>query len=360
MTSLLIFLLCLISTSSTCLDPPTSKLNILAVFPHPGLSHFHFFRELLNELHKRGHQLTVISHFPRNNLNSSSYRDIDLRQAGELYKDAMDLGNFEMSTLTRIPMEIAKLRDWGLDYCRRTLNNPKVKELIRSKDAYDLVITEVFNSDCGLGFVHRFNAPFVALSSHELLAWADQRMGNVDNPSHIPAWLVGLSPRMSFAERLINSLASVYLNFAFTMTYVPPTQRLLNDAFGPGDVPSIVDIAKQTSAILVNTHYSLHGARPMLPNVVQVGGIHIPRGVGPLPSDVEEFLDGASEGVLLFSWGSMIRAASMPTAKLLMILKVIKELPRRVLWKFEDEKLPHKLDNLLIKKWLPQFDVLSK
>lgn len=41
-------------------------------------------------------------------------------------------------------------------------------------------------------------------------------------------------------------------------------------------------------------------------------------------------------------------------------LKAFSKLPQRVLWKWENEVLPGKTDNVMIKKWMPQRDVLGK
>lgn len=40
-------------------------------------------------------------------------------------------------------------------------------------------------------------------------------------------------------------------------------------------------------------------------------------------------------------------------------MEVFSELPYKVLWKFEDEDLPNKPENIKIRKWIPQQDVLG-
>lgn len=53
-----------------------------------------------------------------------------------------------------------------------------------------------------------------------------------------------------------------------------PTTELLRKRFG-NDMPDIRDLVQQTSLILVNQHYSLSGAKPLSPAVIEIGGIHI-------------------------------------------------------------------------------------
>lgn len=50
----------------------------------------------------------------------------------------------------------------------------------------------------------------------------------------------------------------------------------------------------------------------------------------------------------------------LPTDKLQIIVKVLSNLPYDVLWKWNNDDLPGKADNIKISKWYPQSDLLSK
>ena len=49
----------------------------------------------------------------------------------------------------------------------------------------------------------------------------------------------------------------------------------------------------------------------------------------------------------------------MPKEKLQFFLDIFSKLKQRVLWKFEDESIKNLPKNILIKKWLPQTDILA-
>lgn len=53
----------------------SSSLQILGLFPHPGLSHFHFFHPIMLGLAEAGHNVTVLSHFPDKHA-PSNYKDL--------------------------------------------------------------------------------------------------------------------------------------------------------------------------------------------------------------------------------------------------------------------------------------------
>lgn len=53
-----------------------------------------------------------------------------------------------------------------------------------------------------------------------------------------------------------------------------PTDKLLRERFGQ-DMPSVIDLKKNTSLLMINTHYALSGVRPNVPAIVEIGGIHV-------------------------------------------------------------------------------------
>ncbi len=65
---------------------------------------------------------------------------------------------------------------------------------------------------------------------------------------------------------------------------VPPfrLQAYVNDPSDPvvreflgEDTPPIADLIRNTSLVMVNNHFSVNPARPVNPNVINVGGLHL-------------------------------------------------------------------------------------
>lgn len=50
--------------------------------------------------------------------------------------------------------------------------------------------------------------------------------------------------------------------------------RIAQEYFGK-DLPNLEDLAANTSMILANSHFSINHARPLVPNLIEVGGLHI-------------------------------------------------------------------------------------
>lgn len=81
--------LCLTALCTITFIDSTESLKILGLFPHPGLSHFHFFHPIMRGLAEKGHDVTVISHFPDKNA-SQNYKDVPLSKMDTL-TNAVDL-----------------------------------------------------------------------------------------------------------------------------------------------------------------------------------------------------------------------------------------------------------------------------
>lgn len=78
-----------------------------------------------------------------------------------------------------------------------------------------------------------------------------------------------------------------------------------------------------------------------------------------LAQDLQKIMDQSTEGVLLFSMGGNLKSSKIPKDILNVILKCLGKIKQTVLWKWEDEHLPNKPENVIIRKWLPQQDILG-
>lgn len=71
------------------------------------------------------------------------------------------------------------------------------------------------------------------------------------------------------------------------------------------------------------------------------------------------FIESAKHGVVYFSLGSNLKSSQLPLETREFLLKTFSTLKQKVMWKWEDENLPGKPDNVLISKWFPQDDILA-
>ncbi|KAL9925633.1 UDP-glucosyltransferase 2-like isoform 2-T2 [Glossina fuscipes fuscipes] len=330
------------------------NLKILGLFPHPGISHFHFFHPIMRSLAERGHEVTVVSHFPDKS-PPVGYHDISLG-GKETLANTVDLQIFENRRIYNHFVEFFMLYEWGKVACNHTIRSDALTRLMRQDNKFDVILMEQFNTDCMMGVAHLLRAPVIALSSCALMPWHYERMGSPIIPSYIPALFLGQSEEMSLPGRLANWISFHVLKLLYDYYSIPAADAILRYKFGQ-DMPSVGELAKETALMFVNQHFSLSGPKPLPPSVIELGGVHIQK-AKPLDVELQRFLDNAEYGVIFISWGSMIRAETMPAAKRDAIVKAVKRLKQRVIWKWENDSLINKPDNMYISKWLPQRDIL--
>lgn len=350
------------SNANNSTSSEKSRLKILAIFPHMGKSHFFVFKPLIEELARRGNELTVISYFPRTEKNEHlpTYKDISLvNNESDVFVNVVDLKEFEQTIyIYKYFMNIYMLYKMNSIACEN-LRHPAVKELGENGEKFDLVLIENFNTNCFMGLVHKLNVPFIDISTHQPMPWAIHNLRLHNEASFIPMVLTSIPKPMNLFHRTMNTL-SFYVSTALYYTFFHwKDQSIVEEIYGP-DIPNVITINKNTSLFFINTHYTLQGGISYPPNTIEVGGIHIESKRKPLPRNIAKFLDEAHEGVLYFNLGSMIKMSTMPKNKLNILIKVFRSIPRKVIWKWEQDDIPELPGNVMVQKWLPQYDILSE
>jgi len=122
---------------------------------------------------------------------------------------------------------------------------------------------------------------------------------------------------------------------------------------------TIGEIEKTAGAVLCQGNpLIMKGLRPVPPNLVYCGMMQCREGK-QLPADLQQFMDSATEGVLLVSFGSVLQGSQVPQDKLSALLEAFGRLKEKVLFKWETDTLPGKPANVLLKSFLPQQDLLA-
>lgn len=246
---------------------------------------------------------------------------------------------------------------WGVSSCTAALNSSAIDEILEThrKAPFDVVVMEFFATDCMAGITWMLQAPLVGLSSCALMPWHYDRVGLPDTPSYIPSEFSAFSEEMSFLERAENFLVTRLVKALYRAVQISDN-RLLRAKFPNADIPDVNEIVANTSLILVNQHYSLSGARPLVPSVIEIGGVHI-KDTKTLPASLQQTMDDASNGVIVVSFGSVIKASTLPNSKRAAMLEAFQQFSQRVVWKWEEE-MENQPSNVFTHKWLPQKDVL--
>ncbi|XP_061463767.1 UDP-glucuronosyltransferase 1A1-like isoform X1 [Rhineura floridana] len=172
--------------------------------------------------------------------------------------------------------------------------------------------------------------------------------------SYIPSDFTSYSDHMTFTERVKNVLM-MSLTSSFCHSYFGKFDNLASE-FLQRKI-TILELFSKTSIWLMRTDFVFGYPRPVMPNMVSIGGINCEL-KKPLSKEFEAIVNGSGEhGIVVFSLGSMV--SEIPMKKAMEIAEALGTIPQTVLWRYTGETPPNLANNTKLVKWLPQNDLLA-
>lgn len=247
---------------------------------------------------------------------------------------------------------------YGYVSTKQVLASDAFEELVASNRTFDVIILEDYFNEATIGLSTVFSAPVVLFRTHvsPTLNQNNQvKIGFSTPMSFVPSIQSPFSDHMSFFQRFQNVL--LFSIEKFGRIFHMWSQELLYNTFFKESKPTLGDLVKNISFVLLNTHGSIFYPQPALPNFQEIGGLHVSPVINPLPDDVRRFID-QSHQVIYFSFGGNVDFSDFSEDKQETILKVFQKVNLRVLLKTR-KKITKKYSNILIKEWFPQNDILA-
>ncbi|CAI6351195.1 unnamed protein product [Macrosiphum euphorbiae] len=327
--------------------PAGEASRILAIETIAGKSHWNFMSSLLRSLTDAGHTVTVFTPFPDgdrvNYTEVDTSRefpmklDMDVMQTIQDYRDPFKLTNI-MSVLTRF-------------YCDALYGNRKLTDLIASgaRDRYDLLLMEPLGFDCVSYLADSLGLPVIYAIPSPMITFAERLFtGHVSNPACVSNMFASHAVPDTFVQRFTNT---ALLTYSMAKTKYDQLVTLFTDPRPYELAPTV-----NPSIIFQNGHYVTESPRPITPNVIYVGGIHL-KPTKKIPKDILDFIEDSPQGVIFFTFGSTIKVSSLPGHIEKSFKEAFADIPQRVLWKYEGE-MKDKPKNVMTRKWFPQRDIL--
>ncbi|XP_065206871.1 UDP-glucosyltransferase 2-like [Planococcus citri] len=328
--------------------------KILGIFIIFSKSHHSVSQPIVKGLAARGHEVTVVSHF-KSSHTVPNYTEILLPEANN-FIDTIDIKSTQ--NYSDYYQYKKFLRELENSHCDHVLSLEFIKELIFSKEkTIDLIIGEIYFTQCYHLLAYTLNVPLILFLSPSLGEGVHYFVGNPCNPSFIPVKNTLYTTRMSFFERLDNAF-QYSRNYWFQSFVInADTERYAREVFKM-EPPSSEELNKKAALGFYNSHFSFIG-RPMSPNAIEIGGIHI-KERKKLSKDLEDFIEGFAPGVIFFSFGTTIKASSISSEKLKIIIDTFASIPQRVLWRVNELNISESIPpNVKLGKWFPQRDILE-
>ena len=224
-----------------------------------------------------------------------------------------------------------------------------------AEEKFDLAVVDgIIFSKCVCLVPHRLRIPWITYTDA-----VDPLLVRVPwLPSFVPNAVAPFSNQMSFSERLKNTAYSFAYSFAMPMLFPDPEREVMEKFRRYGYFSSLDELMTKSSLWLLTKDVVLDYPRPMMPNMVNVGGLTVKRSSGKLPRDIQNFVNGAKKGVVLMTFGSL--ASNIPAHMVEKFSSAFRRLGgHRVIWRLKNTDNVELPDNVMISQWLPQNDILA-
>ncbi|XP_050843550.1 UDP-glucuronosyltransferase 1A1-like isoform X2 [Serinus canaria] len=333
------------------------KLLVTSVDGSPWFS----IREGLDMLRQKGHEVVVV--VPEVSLNIKTSENFVIKRYPVPFTQE-DMDN-AVKTLFRIifeggsfleryfkGMENMKIvSDFIVSSCEQLLQN---KELIRylEESNFDAILTDPV-IPCGVILAEHLSLPSVYFL-RLLPCGLDSEASQCPNPpSYVPRSFTDLTDQMTFFQRVKNLLFDTQNLFLCDFAFEPYSK--LASEFLQREV-TVQDLLRKGSVWLLRMEFVLDYPRPLMPNMIPIGGANCAH--KELPQEFEAVVNASGEhGIVVFSLGSMV--SEIPMKKAMEIAEALGTVPQTVFWRYTGKAPPNLPKNVKLVKWLPQNDLLA-
>ncbi|XP_015174834.1 PREDICTED: uncharacterized protein LOC107065541 [Polistes dominula] len=339
----------------------TNSARILAVFPIPSYSHQIVYTSICRNLNLRGHQVTLVTPNPISDTNLTNLTQIDISYSYKLLTNI----NFLEARPVYSWNDLLNLYlfDMGRNFSENVFKHPDFKKIYApdSNEKFDVILVEAIMTPAIYGFGHRFKAPLIGMHSLGLDVHSHFIFGNPVIPSHPSTYQFkkDIGFNLSFWERVhIYVLSWWHMHVTCNNKVYKPQQEIAEKYLGK--IPSVKELEKNISILFVNQREEISFTRPNVPNIINIGGLHVKNDIlnNPLPKELKDFIDNAVNGFIYVSLGTNVNPSKFTKKIVDTFCHVFSNLPTNVVWKFNGN-CSKRLDNLYTANWFPQQKILA-
>lgn len=253
--------------STTLYNKPVNGERILAIAPIYAQSHWNFMKGILRALTDHGHNVTVFTSILDG--NRENYTEVDTSKNIETFI-GLDI-DVVHNTLTTYTDLINCVGFITRDTCKSIYKNSAIQKILTDPNSnFDVILIEFAASECTSYLSERLNIPLIYVTPPSIISYMEHSIvGHFTNPAYVSHTLADHSIPRSFYQRMTNTMLLIYTSclIQYNNWYESKVDQQPFDLIKPVK-PSIV---------FSNAHYITDAPRPLPPNVIAVGGIHLDR-----------------------------------------------------------------------------------
>lgn len=351
---------------------PRSFGGKILVFPLDG-SHWINMKVLIEELHDKGHEITVVRPSDSWYISEKSpfYTSVPLPYSSGFEE------NFEKYLIQQLEVRLLRKPTsfWSRFWTQIEMRKVILDQFTQFHKGMGETITQMFEDEKLMQSLHAAKYDVVltdpgfgggAMLARHLqvplvfnVRWTIQGEAHfliAPSPlSYIPFTGTELTDKMTFPERIKNLVS--YIGGMYTMSYMaePNYKPTVMKYFGP-------DVDYSTFFLdadiwLMRNDFVFEFPRPTLPNIIYMGGFQC-KPSNPLPADLEAFVQSSGDhGVIVMTLGTLV--GKLPQHITEEIAAAFAQLPQKVIWRYLGQRPTNLGNNTLLVNWLPQNDLLG-
>jgi len=168
------------------------------------------YRPLIENLHKNGHQITVMTTNPHYGQLAASFENITEIDLSFVYQLEA------LNQLRNIDLEGSDMLKKVFNVMRKIfeseLRSPAVQQLLKAdQDYFDVVLVEWSGSSSLMNiFAHQFKAPLVAITNGEAFPNVHEAFGNPNHPVSYPSVFLPFSNNLNYIQRVSSVLFTIW------------------------------------------------------------------------------------------------------------------------------------------------------
>uniref|UniRef100_A0A182FZT7 UDP-glycosyltransferases domain-containing protein n=1 Tax=Anopheles albimanus TaxID=7167 RepID=A0A182FZT7_ANOAL len=336
--------------------------NILCLFAVPSPSHHIWNRVLVDALAAKGHNLTIVSPDVEKKVKPNiTYIHLE-KTYDTIHEGSTAIDFYEMAQ-SGVLESMVIFYDYAISMCTGILSSEGYRTIANYPDDYkfDLVVYDYTCGPCLMALYVKFGQPpLVGVTAFNIPPYTTDLIGGHKYYAYVPYYTLDYDSRMSFIERFNNAIIHWIDDYYRNYVFLPRTDRMVREHLtNYTNLPYLGSLDQKMMLMLVNSHHSVDFPEPIPKNMVEVGGLQIipPK---PLPNDLDTFIRAGKKGSVLFSLGTNVLSKDLGEDRIRSLLQAFRQMPAyNFIWKFETD-LPYELPaNVLIKKFVPQNDILA-
>lgn len=337
--------------------------NILGIFPYPYFSHQKFHHAIMKVLIERGHNVTIFTTHPQDYGDNPNVTQHTFAETVQIHLKYTDMLMYKKKKLhwSQILMqyEIKAFYESG----KKEMEHPEMQKLIKNSTDYkfDLIITECIMCPFLL-LAEVYDCPIVMVASSDAPAMIHGMFGNDVNPLKYSESLAlpYIHGKMSILEQINSLIFQTFYELIFNSAFFYGNAALNIEHFGHLGWKTIKSPTDRLALLLTNTNQAFGHIRPLMPNTIQIGYLHVEKPKEIVDLELKKFLDNSENGVVVMALGSRADPRSLGIDNIKKFMSAFNQTSMNVIWKLHEiEKgleVPH---NVEIVSWLPLADVLA-